>query len=75
MSRQQITKYAVRKIENGSEEVELFLLRSGTKNEWTLDIFKATQFHSDPFRFPEIQKIVDSRKGVIVTIQITVEIE
>lgn len=75
MSMQQITKYAVRKIENGSEEVELFLMRSGTKNEWTRDIFKATQFHSDPFRFSEIQKIVDSRKGVIVTIQITVEIE
>ena len=74
MSMQQITKYAVRKIENG-RVVELFLLRSGTKNEWTRDIFKATQFHSDPFRFPEIQKIVNRREGVIVTIQITVEIE
>ena len=65
----QITKYAIRK--PGTEE---YLVRSGTRNEWITDIFKASQFHSEPFMFSEIRKILDSGEGEIVTVRITAEI-
>jgi len=64
-----ITKYAIRK--PGTEE---YLARSGTRNEWVTDFFKATHFHSDPFMFPEIRKIIDRGDGHIVTVRITAEI-
>ena len=64
-----ITKYAIRK--PGTNE---YLSRSGTRNEWFTNIFVATQFHRDPFIFPEIRKIIDSGEGEIVTVRITAEI-
>jgi hypothetical protein len=64
-----ITKYAIRKV--GTNE---YLSRSGTRDEWLTDIFKASQFHSDPFMFSEIRKILDSGEGEIVTVRITAEI-
>jgi hypothetical protein len=66
---QKITKYVIRK--PGAEE---YLIRSGTRNEWVTDIFKASQFHSEPFTFSEIRKIIDSGEGEIVTVRITAEI-
>ncbi len=69
-----VTKYAIQKVGTGPTILPTFLARSGTKNEWVWDIFKATQFHSDPFQFPEIRKIIDRGEGEIVTVRITAEI-
>lgn len=76
MAVQKITKYVIRKVGTqspfGGEE---YLARSGTRDEWVLDVFKASQFHSDPFSFSEIRKIIDSGEGEIVTVKITAEID
>ncbi len=66
---QQITKYVIRKV--GTDE---YLSRSGTRDEWVTDVFKASQFHRDPFCFSEIRKIIDRGKAEIVTVRITAEI-
>lgn len=71
MPAQQIIKYVIR---SPRSDPGSYLMRSGTKNEWTTDVFKASQFHSDPFSFSEIRKIVDSGEGEIVTVRITAEI-
>jgi hypothetical protein len=69
MSVQQVTKYVIRKV--GTDE---YLSRSGTRDEWVTDVFKSSQFHSEPFHFSEIRKIIDSGVGEIVTVRITAEI-
>ncbi len=77
MAVQKITKYAIRYARDNYPEPTcqpVYLARSGTKNDWTTDIFKASQFHSEPFHFSEIRKIIDSGEGEIVTVRITAEI-
>lgn len=69
-----VTKYVIRKVGTGPTILPTFLARSGTKNEWVWDIFKASQFHSEPFHFSEIRKIIDRGEGEIVTVRITAEI-
>ncbi len=64
-----VTKYVIRK--PGTEE---YLARSGTRNEWVTDFFKASQFHSDPFMFSEVRKIINSGDGHIVMVRITAEV-
>ena len=70
MAVQKITKYVIRKPGTGE-----YLARSGTRNDWVTDVFKASQFHSEPFMFSEIRKIIDSGQGEIVTVRITAEID
>ncbi len=69
MSLCSVTKYVIRKV--GTDE---YLSRSGTRDEWVMDVFKASQFHSEPFHFSEIRKIIDSGEGEIITVRITAEI-
>lgn len=64
-----VTKYVIRKV--GTDE---YLSRSGTRDEWVTDVFKSSQFNSDPFQFSEIRKIIDRGDGEIVTVRITAEI-
>ena len=71
-----VTKYVIRRystIPGFKPGIVEYLSRSGTRNEWVTDFFQASQFHTDPFMFSEIRKIINKGDGHIVAVRITAE--